>query len=56
MCTLQGDAVVLVEQRGNSKEPYGQGKKAPMRFGQLIEELQKGNSGLYMSTQEVRNN
>jgi hypothetical protein len=50
----QGDAVVMVERRSGSNDAYGQGKKAPMRFRHFISHLQKGDSNLYMSTQEVR--
>jgi hypothetical protein len=50
----QGDAVVMVERRSGSSDAYGQGKKAPMKFRDFISPLQKGDSNLYMSTQEVR--
>jgi hypothetical protein len=52
--TLQGDTTVMVERRSSAKGTYGQGIKAPMQLKQLIHELQQGNTGLYMSTQEVR--
>jgi hypothetical protein len=44
----------MVEQRSGSNDAYGQGKKAPMKFRDFISHLQKGDSNLYMSTQEVR--
>lgn len=44
----------MVERRSSAKGSYGQGVKAPMQLRQLIHELQQGNTGLYMSTQEVR--
>uniref|UniRef100_A0A383WCI6 JmjC domain-containing protein n=1 Tax=Tetradesmus obliquus TaxID=3088 RepID=A0A383WCI6_TETOB len=48
-----GNATVMVERRSSAKGSYGQGVKAPMKLRQLIHELQQGNTGLYMSTQEV---
>eukprot|EP00882_Tetradesmus_deserticola_P027952 GHRQ01031102.1.p1 GENE.GHRQ01031102.1~~GHRQ01031102.1.p1 ORF type:complete len:420 (+),score=173.59 GHRQ01031102.1:80-1261(+) len=48
-----GDATVVVERRSHGHGAYGQGLKAPMQLKQLIKELQQGNTGLYMSTQEV---
>jgi lauroyl/myristoyl acyltransferase len=51
---LQGDTPVMVERRSSAQGAYGQGNKAPMQLQQLIKELQQGNTGLYMSTQEVR--
>lgn len=51
---LQGDAVVMVEHRSGSSDAYGQGKKAPMALRDFIARMQKGDSNLYMSTQEVR--
>jgi hypothetical protein len=44
----------MVERRSSAQGAYGQGIKAPMQLKQLIKELQQGNTGLYMSTQEVR--
>jgi hypothetical protein len=43
----------MVERRSSAKGAYGQANKAPMQLQQLIKELQQGNTGLYMSTQEV---
>jgi hypothetical protein len=51
---LQGDAVVMVEHRSGSSDAYGQGKKVPMALRDFIARMQKGDSNLYMSTQEVR--
>lgn len=50
---LQGNAVVMVEHRSGSSDAYGQGRKGPMALKDLITHLQRGNSDLYMSTQEV---
>jgi predicted glycosyltransferase len=52
--TLQGNTTVMVERRSSAKSAYGQGNKAPMQLQQLVKELQQGNTGLYMSTQEVK--
>lgn len=43
----------MVEHRRDSSDAYGQGKKVPMQLRELIAHLQKGDSNLYMSTQEV---
>lgn len=51
---VQGNAVVTVEHRSGSNDAYGQGRKAPMKLRDFISHLQKGDSNLYMSTQEVR--
>jgi hypothetical protein len=44
---------VMVEHRSGSSDAYGQGRKAPMALKDLLTHLQKGDSNLYMSTQEV---
>ncbi len=51
---LQGDTVVMVEHRSGSTDAYGQGKKVPMALREFIARMQKGDSNLYLSTQEVR--
>ncbi|KAF8072806.1 jmj4 [Scenedesmus sp. PABB004] len=48
-----GDARVMVERRGSAAEAFGQGVKVPMLFGDLVRALQAGDTGLYLSTQEV---
>lgn len=53
-CAVQGDAVVMIEHRSGSSDAYGQGKKAPMPLRDFIARMQKGDSNLYLSTQEVR--
>lgn len=51
---MQGDAVVMVEQRSGSSDAYGQGRKVPMALRDFISHMQRGDSNLYLSTQEVR--
>lgn len=50
----QGDVPVQVEHRTNNQGTYGQGRKSPMQFADFLKALQRGDSSLYMSTQEVR--
>jgi len=44
---------VLVEQKLKSNEEFGKGRKVHMTFGQLVQQLHKGNDSLYLTTQEV---
>ena len=49
----QGASKVLVEQKLKSSEGFGKGRKVHMTFGQLVQQLHKGNNSLYLTTQEV---
>jgi len=49
----QGASKVLVEQKLESSEGFGKGRKVHMTFGQLVQQLHKGNDSLYLTTQEV---
>lgn len=44
---------MLVEQKLESSEGFGKGRKVHMTFGQLVQQLHKGNDSLYLTTQEV---
>lgn len=47
-----GDCTVFVEHGQQQKErvEFGTGKKHPMRFGAMLEELEKGKNHLYLTT------
>ncbi|KAA6419505.1 MAG: hypothetical protein FRX49_10603 [Trebouxia sp. A1-2] len=48
-----GGSNVLVEQKLESSEGFGKGRKVHMTFGQLVQQLHKGNDSLYLTTQEA---
>ncbi|KAL0039653.1 hypothetical protein WJX77_004437 [Trebouxia sp. C0004] len=48
-----GASKVLVEQKLKSSEGFGKGRKVHMTFGQLVQQLHKGNDSLYLTTQEA---
>lgn len=49
----QGDAMVEVEHREDSKKGYGKGQKMRMRFGNFLERLAVGDDTVYLTTQEA---
>jgi len=54
VCVIsQGASKVLVEQKLESSEGFGKGRKVHTTFGQLVQQLHKGNDSLYLTTQEV---
>ncbi|KAL0045239.1 hypothetical protein WJX82_001458 [Trebouxia sp. C0006] len=48
-----GASKVLVEQKLESSEGFGKGRKVHTTFGQLVQQLHKGNDSLYLTTQEA---
>jgi len=44
---------VSVEKAGGGEGAFGKGKRVPMPFGEFLECLERGEEGLYMTTQEV---
>lgn len=50
---MQGCVTVMVEQRSNATDTFGQGRKSAMQFCDFFNAMKEGNSSLYMSTQQV---
>jgi hypothetical protein len=50
----QGNAMVEVEHREDSKRGYGKGQKMRMSFGNFLERLAAGDDTVYLTTQEAR--
>mmetsp|Transcript_1078 Transcript_1078/g.2439 ORF Transcript_1078/g.2439 Transcript_1078/m.2439 type:complete len:568 (-) Transcript_1078:296-1999(-) len=48
-----GDARVMVEQRDGPGGSYGQGRKVPMAFKDLLQRMREGDDTLYLTTQQV---
>ncbi|KAF5838459.1 cupin-like domain-containing protein [Dunaliella salina] len=48
-----GDARVMVEQRDGPGGSYGQGRRVPMAFKDLLQRMREGDDTLYLTTQQV---
>lgn len=51
-----GDVTVMVEQRSSEKDSFGKGNEKPMKFGDLLDLIEKGDSMHYLTTQDVEAN
>lgn len=50
---MQGACKVLVEQKSGYHGAFGKGHKVHMTFGELVQQLERGDDSLYLTTQEV---
>lgn len=50
---LQGMAQLEVEQRGSEAEGFGKGRRIPLRFGEAVARMARGDASLYLTTQAV---
>ena len=52
-CIMQGNCEVNVECREDVKGSFGFGRKTRMQFGAFLDRIVKGDTSLYLTTQEV---